>query len=142
MRGGVISIDDPRADDVRKLLQAHLAFAHEHSPPEDAHALDVNRLVDPAISFFSFRLNGEILGVGALKRLDVDHAELKSMHTAETARGQGVGRAMIDHLVRVARERGFRRLSLETGSTAAFSPARALYARRDFCHADRSVTTP
>jgi putative acetyltransferase len=127
-----ISIDDPRADDVRALLERHLAFADSHSPPEDVHALDVERLVDPAISFFSARRNVLLLGVGALKQLDDEHAELKSMHTASEFRGQGIGGAMLAHLLGVARERGYRRVNLETGSMGAFAPARALYARAGF----------
>jgi putative acetyltransferase len=109
---GTIAPDDPLAGDVGRLLAAHLAFANEHSPPEDVHALDVSGLLDPAVTFFSFRSDGQLLGVGALKRLDDHHAELKSMHTVAAARGRGVGRAMLDHLIRVARDRGFRRLSL------------------------------
>jgi putative acetyltransferase len=68
-----------------------------------------------------------LLGVGALKRLDETHAELKSMHTSEAARGQGVGRAMVGHLLAVAADRGYQRVSLETGTTDAFAPARSLY---------------
>jgi putative acetyltransferase len=128
----VIAIDDPRAEDVRELLERHLAFARSHSPPEDAHALDVDALVDPAVTFFSYRAGGRVLGIGALQRIDADHAEVKSMHTVEAARGRGIGRAMVDHLVGVARERGFRRVSLETGATAAFAPARSLYTRAGF----------
>jgi putative acetyltransferase len=129
---GEISIDDPLAGDVRELLERHLAFAKSHTPPEDVHALEVTGLLDPAVTFFSFRLEGELLGVGALKELDERHGELKSMHTAEVARGRGIGRAMLDHLVGVARARGFRRVSLETGSMAAFAPARSLYASAGF----------
>jgi len=129
---GEISIDDPRADDVCELLERHLAFANRHSPPEDVHALDVDGLLDPAVAFFSYRVGGELLGVGALKQLDPYHAELKSMHTAEAARGHGVGRAMVDHLLHVARDRGVRRVSLETGAMAAFMPARSLYANAGF----------
>jgi len=129
---GTIAPDDPRAPDVRALLAVHLAFGHEHSPPEDVHALDVDGLLDPAISFFSSRVDGVLLGVGALKRLDAEHAELKSMHTAAAARGRGVGRAMVDHLLATARERGIRRVSLETGSMAAFDAARALYTKVGF----------
>jgi putative acetyltransferase len=132
MPEGEISIDDPRAADVRALLERHLAFANLHSPPEDVHALDVAGLLDPAITFYSFRLNGELLAVGALRRLDEEHAELKSMHTTEEARGRGIGRAMLDHLLGVARERGFRRVSLETGSMAAFAPARDMYTKAGF----------
>jgi putative acetyltransferase len=127
-----ISIDDPRAGDVRALLERHLAFARLHSPPEDTHALDVDELAEPGVTFFSYRRGGELLAVGALKELDSDHAEVKSMHTVEAARGSGIGRAIVDHLVGVARERGFRRVSLETGSMAAFAPARSLYASVGF----------
>jgi len=129
---GEISIDDPRAEDVRGLLERHLDFAHLHSPPKDVHALDVDGLVDPAVTFFSFRHEGELLGVGALKQLDDGHAEVKSMHTAEAARGRGIGRAIVEHLIAVARDRGFDRVSLETGSMAAFSPAQSLYASAGF----------
>lgn len=103
---GEISVHDPRAEDVRELLHAHLAFANADSPPEDVHALDVEGLLHPDIAFFGFRLQGELLGVGALKRLDETHAELKSMHTAQWARRRGVGRAMLDHLVGAARDLG------------------------------------
>jgi putative acetyltransferase len=123
---GEISIEDPRAEDVRELLERHLAFAKSHTPPEDVHALEIDGLLDPAVTVFGFRLDGKLLGVGALKRLDGRHAELKSMHTAEAARSRGIGRAMVDHLIGVARELGFRRVSLETGSMPAFAPARSL----------------
>jgi putative acetyltransferase len=128
----VISQDSPAAADVRALLARHLAFTTATSPPEDMHALDADRLLDPAVTFFSCRRDGELLGVGALKRLDGQHAELKSMHTAAEARGRGVGRAMVEHLIAVARERGYRRVSLETGTMAEFGPARALYASAGF----------
>jgi putative acetyltransferase len=128
----VISPDDPRRDDVRELLRRHLAFARGQTPPEDAHALDVNDLAEPSVTFFSYRDGGLLLAVGALKELSPDHAEVKSMHTAEAARGRGIGRAMVNHLVQVARERGFRRVSLETGAMEAFTSARALYASAGF----------
>jgi putative acetyltransferase len=130
--GGVIAEDSPAAADVRALLARHLEFTTATSPPEDMHALDADRLLDPAVTFFSFRRDGEVLGVGALKRLGGQHAELKSMHTVAAARGRGIGRAMVEHLIGVAREQGYRRLSLETGSMAEFAPARALYARAGF----------
>jgi putative acetyltransferase len=129
---GVISTDDPSVDDVRALLERHLAYAHATTAPEDVHALDIDALLDPSVTFFSFRRGGELLGVAALKRLDGRHAEIKSMHTAHAARGQGIGRAMVDHLIGVARERGYRRVSLETGAGPAFAPARGLYASAAF----------
>lgn len=128
----VIAVDDPRARDVQALLDAHLAFARSVTPPEDVHALDIEGLLDPAITFFSARLDGKLLGVGALKQLDQSHAELKSMHTIEPARGRGVGRAMVDHLLSVAIDRNCQRVSLETGSMDAFVPARSLYAKAGF----------
>lgn len=128
----VIGMDDPRSADVRGLLEAHLVFANRHGPPEDVHALDMVGLLAESVSFFSIREDGELVGVGALKHLDEGHAELKSIHTAEAVRGRGVGRAMVDHLVGVARGRGYTRVSLETGAMAAFAPSRALYASAGF----------
>ena len=128
----VIAADDPRAPDVTALLQRHLEFAHETTPAEFVFALDVDGLADPAVTFCSARRGGELLGVGALKELDASHGELKSMHTAAVARGQGIGAAVVEHLVELARRRGYDRVSLETGSQDAFAPARALYARTGF----------
>lgn len=127
-----IASEDPRDADVRALLAQHLAFANQHTPPEDVHALDIEGLLDPAITFFTCRADGELLAVGALKQLDERHAELKSMHTAATARGRGIGRLLLDHLISVARDRGMTRVSLETGSMSAFAPARSLYASAGF----------
>ena len=130
--GLVVAADDPRAHDVRALLERHLAFAREVTPPAGVHALDVEGLLDPTVTLFSARLDGELLGVGALKQLDESHAELKSMHTVEAARGKGVGRALIDHLLAVAADRNCQRVSLETGTMEAFAPARSLYTRAGF----------
>jgi putative acetyltransferase len=127
-----IAIDDPGASDVRRLLATHLGEVRAPTPPEDAHALDVDGLLDPSVTFFSLRRDGVLLAVGALKRLDPGHAEVKSMHTVAAARGQGIGRRMAEHLIAVAREAGYRRLSLETGSMVEFAPARALYASVGF----------
>jgi putative acetyltransferase len=111
--GGQIAVDDPTRSDVRALVERHVEFA--------------DGLIDPAITVFSFRAHGTVLGIGALKRLGPHHAEIKSMHTAEAARGRGIGRAILAHLVDVAHTLGVRRVSLETGTTLAFAPARALY---------------
>ena len=127
-----ITADDPRATDVRALLQRHLEFAYATTPAEHVHALDLDGLLDPAVTFYGYRRSGRLLAVGALRELDRQHGELKSMHTAAELRGQGIGRAMLAHLIGVARDRGLRRLSLETGAMAAFVPARALYARAGF----------
>jgi putative acetyltransferase len=130
--GGRIAIDDPRDPDVRALLERHLEFALAQTPPEHSFALDTDGLLDQAITLFSIRLHGRLLGVGAIKRLGPRHAEIKSMHTAETARGHGIGRAMLTHLLEVAHARGFRRVSLETGTTVGFAAARALYQSAGF----------
>jgi len=127
-----IATDDPRARDVRGLLERHLAHMNALSPPEDVHALDVDGLLDPSVTLVSARAGGQVLGVAALKQLEPGHAEIKSMHTAEAARGRGIARALLDHLLRVARDRGVRRLSLETGTQPGFAPARALYAAEGF----------
>ena len=128
----VIAIDDLRIDDARTLLDRHLAFARDVTPPDHVHAMEVDDLLGPAVTFFSARRDGVLLGVGALKRLDETHAELKSMHTSEAARGEGVGQAMVDHLLAVAADRGYQRVSLETGTGDAFVPARSLYAKVGF----------
>jgi putative acetyltransferase len=128
----VIGIEDPRTDDVRALSARHLAFARAVTPPEDVHALGHDGLLDPAVSLFGYRVDGELLAIGALKHVEEDHAELKAMHTAEHARGRGVGRAMLEHLIGVARDRGYCKVSLETGAMAAFAPARSLYRSAGF----------
>lgn len=129
----LIAADDPRAPDVRALLERHLSFTAGESPPEDVHALGVEALVETDLVFVSCRdADGTVLGVGAIAWLGDGHAELKSMHTAAEARGRGVGTALLAHLLGVARDRGCVRVSLETGSMASFAPARALYARAGF----------
>jgi putative acetyltransferase len=130
--GQEIARDDPRAADVQALLQRHLEFARATTPPEHVYALDTDGLLDPAVTLFGLRRDGELLAVGALKQLDERHGEVKSMHTAAAARGRGAGRAVLAHLLSVARQRGYTRLSLETGSMAAFAPARSLYASAGF----------
>jgi putative acetyltransferase len=127
-----IKIDDPRRADVRALLGLHLAHVKSQSPPENVFALDVSGLLDPAVTMYSCRRDGQLLAIGALRELGGRHGELKSMHTAETARRNGIGRAMLAYLVGVGRDRGYLLISLETGSTAGFQPARALYASAGF----------
>ncbi len=131
-----ISVDDPRVDDVRALLQCHLELMHAQSPPEDVHALDVDGLLDPSVTSISYRWAGKLLGVAALKQLDEGHGEVKSMHTAQEARGRGMARALLEHLIRVAQERGVERLSLETRSQVEFAPARSLYASAGFAQCE------
>jgi putative acetyltransferase len=123
---------DPFDDCVRRLIQRHLEFGRATTPPEDAHALEVDELLDPAIVLFAARTGIEVLAIGALKEIGDDHGEIKAMHTAGRARGRGIGGAMLEHLLTEARNRGYRRVSLETGSMEAFAPARSLYGRAGF----------
>lgn len=128
-----IAADDPTSPDVRLLLERHLAFAFASSPREHVHALDAARLLEPTITFFAARdTDGLLLGVGALKELDRTTGEIKSMHTAAEVRRRGVGAAMLRHIMEVARERGYQRLSLETGTGPVFEPAQTLYRRAGF----------
>jgi putative acetyltransferase len=134
---GEIAVDDPRKPDVRALLERHLTFCLSETPPEHSFALDVDALVQPAIAFYSYRDgDGAVLGVGAIKELAPAQAELKSMHTAAEARGRGVGRAILDHLLSVARSRGYQRVWLETGTTPGFAAARAMYTSSGFVPAE------
>ena len=127
-----IGPDDPGARDVRALLETHLAHMRTISPPGSVHALDVDALRAPGINFFSMREGGRLVAVGALKRVEPGHGEIKSMHTAAAARRTGAGAAMLEHLLGVAREKGFTRVSLETGRPADFASAQSLYRRRGF----------
>ena len=120
-------------DDVRALLALHFAEMRAESPPSACHVLPVDALRDPAIHFFSLREeNGELLGVGALKLLEPGHGEIKSMRTAPSAVGQGIGGAILAHLVATGRQMGLTRLSLETGNSALFAAANRLYQRDGF----------
>lgn len=128
----VVAVDDPRLDDIQTVLDQHLAFSRMVTPAAGVHALTLDGLLDPAVTFFSARLDGELVGVGALNQLNKTHAELKSMHTIQTARRRGVGRALVEHLLSVAADRNYRRVSLETGAMDAFAPARSFYANLGF----------
>lgn len=122
MRAG--GLEDER---VIALLRGHLEDMAEHSSAEAMHALDTCGLAHPAVSFWSAWLQDELAGCIALKQLDVNHGEIKSMCTAQALRGRGIGRTMLQFVLAEAAARGYRRLSLETGSRAFFKPARQLY---------------
>jgi putative acetyltransferase len=131
-----IRLDDLNGPEIRALLEEHLADMRSQSPPESVHALDLERLRQPDIRFWTCwsdtQRGSELMGCGALKRIDAAHAEIKSMRSARRFRGQGVGRLMLQHLLQEARAAGYQRLSLETGSEPGFVPARALYAAHGF----------
>jgi putative acetyltransferase len=114
------------------LLEEHLADMYATSPAESVHALDAGALAGPGMTFWTLRDDGAVLGCAALKELDARHGEIKSMRTAAAARRRGVARLLLDHLLATAVERGYDRLSLETGTQDFFAPARALYVSRGF----------
>lgn len=127
-----IELDDLRRPALHALLAEHLAQMRATSPPESVHALDLDRLRAPGITVWSIWEGDTLLGCGALKQLDAQHGEIKSMRTAQDQRRRGAGRAMLDHLISEARRRGYRRLSLETGTQPAFEAARTLYRSAGF----------
>ncbi len=122
-----IEIDDLSHPAIHALLNEHLQNMHELGPPESVHALDLDRLRQPVITFWAAWDGLLLLGCGALKELDPRHGEVKSMRTPSARRRQGAGRAILGRIIEVARSRGYERLSLETGSVEAFAPAQRLY---------------
>jgi len=127
-----IILDDLSGPEVSNLIGEHLRNMHQLSPPESIHALGLEKLRRPDITFWTVWEGAELLGCGALKELDPSHGEIKSMRTAAAHLRKGVASAMLRHLLDEARRRGYRRVSLETGSAPAFEPARQLYARFGF----------
>lgn len=122
-------LDDPR---VIALLEVHAGGMLANSPPGTTHFLDLAKLKTPDITFLSAWEGETLLGIGAVKQLDGETGEIKSMRTAEAALGRGVGTAILRHIIGLARERGYAALKLETGTGDAFDPAHALYARHGF----------
>jgi putative acetyltransferase len=129
-------LSDPRIAD---FLEEHLNDMRATSPPESVHALDLSKLRDPSVNFWSAwlpaengALDGTLAGTGAIKRLDAKHAELKSMRTSAALRGQGIAKQILLHIVEQARTLGFQRLSLETGTQPFFAPAHSLYLAHGF----------
>jgi putative acetyltransferase len=127
-----IKIDDLSGPEIAGLLGEHLECMAEVSPPESRHALDLDGLRQPEITFWTLWEGEDLAGCGALKELDAGHAEIKSMRTASAYVRQGVATRLLQHLLREARRRGYRRLSLETGAMAYFEPARRLYTKFGF----------
>jgi putative acetyltransferase len=122
-----IATDDLRHAAVQALISEHLASMYSNSPPESVHALDLDKLRAPDVTFWCAWDGDQLLGCGALKELDARHGEIKSMRTPDALRRRGAGRAILTHIIDVARQRGYQRLSLETGSMDSFIPARKLY---------------
>ena len=127
-----IKRDDLSGPEIRELLQEHLASMRRHSPPESVHALPIEGLCKPEITFWTVWENCELLGCGALKELDSQHGEIKSMRTASRHVRKGVAQTLLRYIIGEAARCGYCRVSLETGSMQAFEPARQLYARNGF----------
>ena len=127
-----IVVDDLSGPAIADFLQAHLDDMRATSPPESVHALDLGGLRQPEVTFWSAYLDGALVGCGALKELDLEHGEIKSMRTGAKARGKGIATAVLQHILEEARKRGYTRLSLETGSMDFFKPAHRLYSRHGF----------
>jgi putative acetyltransferase len=127
-----IRSDDLSGEATRALLRLHLQGMHASSPPGNVFALDLSGLTAAGVTVWTAWLDGRIAGIAALRELGDGSGELKSMRTDPDLLRRGVGSALLEHVIRVARERGLKRLSLETGSGATFEPALALYRRRGF----------
>ena len=127
-----IRVDDLAAEATRTLIARHLDGMHDSSPPESVHALDADGLRHPAITFWSAWIDGELAGIGALRQIDAERGELKSMRVDDRFLGLGVGRAILRRIVTEARARGMTSLWLETGATEDFVPAQRLYASEGF----------
>lgn len=127
-----LRLDDLRGSEIAALLQEHLRDMNATSPRESVHALDLDGLRQPDISFWTVWEGNSLAGCGALRELDTTHGEIKSMRTVVAFRRRGVGSQVLQHLIDTAKQRGYRRLSLETGSMDYFAAARAMYRRFGF----------
>lgn len=127
-----IRTDDLRGPEIAALLTEHLECMARVSPPESRHALDLEGLRRPEITFWTIWDGPQLCGCGALKQIDATHGEVKSMRTAQTHLRRGVASRMLQHIIAEARRRGYLRLSLETGSMPYFEPARSLYRKAGF----------
>lgn len=131
-----IGEDDLSSEDVRALLALHLSGMHASSPPGHVFALDLSGLQSAAVTVWTARIDGDLAGIGALKDLGNGTGELKSMRTHPDHLRKGVAAALLEHAIETAKLRGYRRLSIETGTGEAFEPALALYRRRGFEHGE------
>ena len=128
----IIVVDDLTGPEIAAFLDEHVLEMLSISPPESKHALDLEALRAPGITFWSVRDGSAVVGCGALKRLDAGHGEVKSMRTAVARKRSGIASMMLEHIIAEARRMGFTRLSLETGSAEFFAPARGLYEKFGF----------
>lgn len=131
-----IRVDDLNGPEIADLLQGHLDHMAMLSPPDTVHALDLAALRVPEVTFWTVWDGDALLGCGALKEIDPTFAEIKSMRTAPEHRGKGVAELLVRHILQVARQRGYQRISLETGTHRDFEPAHRLYRRFGFDYGD------
>lgn len=128
----MIVVDDLSGPEIAAFLAEHIQQMQSITPPESKHALDLDGLRVPEVTFWSVRDQDTIVGCGAIKRLDAAHAELKSMRTASARARSGIASLLLEHILDEAKRMGFTRLSLETGSAEFFHPARRLYEKFGF----------
>ena len=128
----LIKVDDLRGAEIHKLLQRHLDDMALHSPPSSIHALDLDELRQPEITFWTAWQDNSLMGCGAIKELNPTHGEVKSMRTSPQHLRKGVAGKLLEHILAAAQQRGYQRVSLETGSMDAFKPAHELYTRFGF----------
>jgi len=127
-----IRVDDLSGAEIAELLTEHLRSLAQVSPPESRHALNLDGLRKPEVTFWSVWQGRELVGCGALKELDREHGEIKSMRTAKAHLRKGVAAKILEHIISEAQRRGYRRLSLETGAMEYFRPAHSLYRKFGF----------
>ena len=127
-----IKVDELSSAEVADFLEEHIREMKAVSPPESKHALDLDGLRKPEVTFWTVWNDGNLIGCGAIQELSVDHAEIKSMRTDNSCRGKGVASRLLQHILNEAKLRGYHRISLETGSMPFFEPARNLYTKYGF----------
>ncbi|MFT3725105.1 MAG: GNAT family N-acetyltransferase [Hyphomonadaceae bacterium] len=125
-------VDDLSGNASQALVRRHLEGMHQNSPPESVHALSIDQLRQPGVTLWSGWINNELVVIGALKRLDAENGEIKSMRVEEAWLGKGIGWMMLNHITQAAKRAGMKVLWLETGSADAFIPALELYASAGF----------
>jgi len=127
-----IKLDDLLGPEVKLLLEEHLEDMRATSPPESVHALDLDKLKDPSVKFWTIWKNQSLAGCAAIKKLDETHGEIKSMRTANSFQNQGIASKLLIHILKEAKQLGYQKLSLETGSMDFFKPAHGLYQKYGF----------
>lgn len=127
-----IKVDDLTNSAVIQLLGEHLKSMNQQSPPESKHALDLEGLKKPEITFWSAWENNELLGFGALHEIDPRHGEIKSLKTSSSHLKKGVAFKIVHYIIEEAKRRGYKRVSLETGPVESFGPAINLYKKIGF----------